>query len=185
MPIPPFDSILNILPPHLGDPREFADLSPYRCTVTEVCNRFATSPARKEILDGFLSFRAELLSIGIQGFQWLDGSFLEDIEAQEGRDPVDIDVVTFIAVPDNQADAVAAFAINPTLGNRAFVKSAFHVDSLRVPLYADPEVLVEYSRCWYALFAHRRDGTWKGMLRVELMDKSDDDQARNVLWSKP
>src|SRR5262245_49215124 len=108
MPIPPFDGILNVLPPHLGAPGMVLDLSPYRCTVAEVCDRFAISPARKRILDGLLKLRAELFALGIEGFQWLDGSFVEDIEAQEGRDPGDMDVVTFVA---NPADSAALAAL--------------------------------------------------------------------------
>jgi hypothetical protein len=96
MPIPPFDSIKNVLPPHLGNPTQRSHLSPYPCTVTELCNRFATSPKRKRILNGFIELRAILFSLGIQGFQWLSGSFLENIEVLERRDPGDIDVVTFV-----------------------------------------------------------------------------------------
>jgi hypothetical protein len=76
MPIPVFDTILNILPPHLGNPTDISHLSPYGCTVNEVCDRFATSPARKAILEGFLNLRVECYSRGIRGFQWLAGSFL-------------------------------------------------------------------------------------------------------------
>lgn len=41
MPIPAFDSILNVLPPHLGDPRDPTHLSPYPCTMGDLCGRFA------------------------------------------------------------------------------------------------------------------------------------------------
>jgi len=69
MPIPAFDGILNVLPPHLGSPTNPADLSPYACTALELCNRFATTPARKQILEGFLDLRAVLFGLGIHGFQ--------------------------------------------------------------------------------------------------------------------
>src|SRR5262249_47251536 len=93
-----FDGILNVLPPHLGDPRAINDLSPFPCTALELCQRFATTPARKQILNGFLDLRAALAALGIQGFQWLDGSFVEDLEDQAGRDPGDMDVVTLLAI---------------------------------------------------------------------------------------
>ena len=36
------------------------------------------------------------MKIGIgSGFQWLDGSFLENVEMTEKRDPGDLDLVTF------------------------------------------------------------------------------------------
>ena len=59
---------------------------------------------------GFLDFRALLHSLGINtGFQWLDGSFMENVELLEQRAPKDIDVVTlsyqggFDPTPDNVA----------------------------------------------------------------------------------
>src|SRR6266480_256770 len=95
MPIPPFDSN-SVIPPHLGDPKLPQQISPFPCTCTELCDRFATTPERIEILRGFLRLRAELRKHGmIDAFQWIDGSFLEDVEAAEGRAPRDIDVVTF------------------------------------------------------------------------------------------
>jgi hypothetical protein len=184
MPIPAFDGILNVLPPHAGNVTQPGDLSPYHCTLTELCDRFATTPARKTILDGFLNFRGELRSLGIQGFQWLDGSFLEDIETQEGRYPKDIDVVTFVAQPTSLADIQAAFGPRPELLHRPSVKNSFSVDHFQIPLCSSPERVVDSTRYWYGLFSHRRDRVWKGMLRVELMDKAEDDQARQVLESK-
>lgn len=185
MPIPPFDGILNALPPHIGSPKKSADLSPYRCTVTELCDRFATSPDRKRILDGFLNFRAELFGLGIKGFQWLDGSFLEDIEAVEGRSPKDIDAVTFVAEPSDPA--VLDTTLNPRtdLWVPDQTKATYFVDHYHVSLGGAAERLVKRARYWYALFAHRRDGQWKGMLEVELRSEADDDAARLILGSKP
>ena len=185
MPIPVFDGILNVLPPHLGDPTVPGDLSPYPCTAAELCDRFATSPERKTILDGFLRLREELFCLGIQGFQWLDGSFLEDIETQECRDPEDIDVVTFVAQPGDLTSLQSALTPRPQLWDRDMAKATFRVDHFVIPLCSAPEAVVENTRYWYGLFSHRRDCTWKGMLRVELKAKADDDSARLVLRSKP
>lgn len=52
---------------------------------------------RRELLKGLLEFRSELHRIGlVDGIQWLDGSFIENVEEIEGRHPKDIDVVTFL-----------------------------------------------------------------------------------------
>jgi hypothetical protein len=60
-----------------------------------------TTPARLTILDGFLQFRQRLRAAGLAvGFQWLNGSFLQDVERFEGRDPGDLDVVTFYWTDD-------------------------------------------------------------------------------------
>ena len=93
-PIPPFDHNL-VLPPNLGNPTNPAHLSPYPCTTLDLCERLATTPHRRGILGQFLDFRERLTTEGlINGFQWLDGSFLEDIEVRESRPPKDLDVVT-------------------------------------------------------------------------------------------
>ncbi|HWG46882.1 MAG TPA: hypothetical protein VN688_29235 [Gemmataceae bacterium] len=185
MPIPAFDDILNILPPHLGDPRQRADLSPFSCTVAELCTRFATTAKRKAILDGFLNLRAELFTLDIRGFQWLGGSFLEDIEAQERRDPGDIDAVTFVADPENPAALSAKLVTKPELLSHAHIKGTYSVDHYWLSLGSQPVFLVDLTRYWYGLFSHRRDRVWKGMLVVELADKSDDNAARIALRSQP
>lgn len=97
--IPPFTSS-GALPPFLGgNPAVQAKMSPYSTTLVKLVDRFASSNVRKEILKGYLDHRAALLNLGITGFQWLDGSFLEDIEALESRPPGDIDLVTFVWRP--------------------------------------------------------------------------------------
>lgn len=103
MPIPAFDGILNVLPPHLGTNGKVEHLSPYECIMQEVCERFATSSQRIGILRGFVALRQELWSLNLRGFQWMDGSFVEDIEVQENRSPGDIDVVTFFDATDGGA----------------------------------------------------------------------------------
>jgi hypothetical protein len=184
--IPPFDSILNVLPPHVGDPRKRSDLSPYPCTVVEFCQRFATSSARKKILDGLLNLRAELLILGIQGFQWLDGSFLENIEQQEGRDPEDIDVVTFVEKPLTPQELHTTLILpRQDLWIPDLTKFSYLVDHYLVSLGTAPLLLVDNSTYWYALFSHRRDKIWKGMVKVELGSKSDDDAARIALRGMP
>lgn len=184
MPIPSFDSIVNVLPPHLGDPRSPSDLSPYACTVDEICARFNSSAERLEILRGFLALRSKLFSLGIGGFHWIDGSFCEDIEAQEGRAPLDIDVVTFVAQPTTPLDL--ANILRPEgLLDRGAVKATYHVDHFVVSLGSSPALLVDHSRYWCGLFSHRRDRVWKGMLRLEMTDRTADIAAKTLLGVAP
>jgi hypothetical protein len=136
------------------------------------------------IAEGFLRMRGELAALGICGFQWLDGSFVEDIETRQGRDPADIDVVTFVAQPQRRTDIEAALTGRDLL-NRAKTKATFHVDHFLVPLCCEPELLVDLARYWYGLFSHCRNGIWKGMLRVELSPGLTDDAAWKVLGTKP
>lgn len=93
--IPNFDHN-NVVPPHLGNPTETTDLSPYSCNSLELCQNFATTKERIEILKGLISFRHKMTLNGItEGFEWLDGSFIENIEITEKRPPRDLDLVTF------------------------------------------------------------------------------------------
>lgn len=89
---------VGILPPVRPEmPGNSPERSPYRVSPAGFVDRFATSPERMAILDGLLRFRGKLHELGIvSGFQWLDGSFLEQIELLENRHPRDMDVVTFL-----------------------------------------------------------------------------------------
>ena len=74
--------------------------SPYVVSLTDYVLRFGDTAERNRVLNGFLRYRAALHNAGVvEGFQWLDGSFLEHIEMTEGRPPNDIDVVTFYRLP--------------------------------------------------------------------------------------
>jgi hypothetical protein len=180
MPIPPFDGITNVLPPHLGGTGKPVDLSPYRCTMEEFVRRFAISDARKTIIAGLLAFRSELFRNKIEGFQWLAGSFVEDIETQERRDPGDVEVVTFVGRPDR--DGLGELTRDePSLWNRPAVKALYHVDHLWVSLGMNPNRLVEFTTHWYGLFTHRRDRVWKGIVEVSVFDPLEDAKAEEIL----
>lgn len=94
----------GVLPPVRPEmPGSSPERSPYRVALASFINRFATTPERMKILDGLLRFRGELHALGIvSGFQWLDGSFLEQIEIVENRHPRDMDVVTFFDMPSGE-----------------------------------------------------------------------------------
>jgi hypothetical protein len=78
--IPSFDHN-GVIPPYLGNPANGSNfVSPYPTDSLELCQRFATSKDRIAILKKFMAFREEMRNFGISGFQYLDGSFLEDIE---------------------------------------------------------------------------------------------------------
>ena len=184
MPIPPFDSN-SVLPPHLGDPRQADEISPYPCSSIELCDSFGTSADRVRILDGFLRLRAELRQHGMtEGFQWVDGSFLEDVEKTENRPPGDIDVVTFYWNPNANftTNFVAAF---PDIANRAKIKADFFVDHFPIDVGFHPEATVEATRYWCGLFSHTRTGVWKGMLRIDLNTPTDDASATTLLATRP
>ncbi|MCS5828604.1 hypothetical protein LNO09_12165 [Klebsiella variicola] len=81
-----------------ADPTSHAR-SPYKMDIVRFVSMFALSPARMKILKGFLDFRMSLSQAGlVEGFQWVDGSFTENIELIERRPPNDVDVVTFFSI---------------------------------------------------------------------------------------
>ena len=187
MPIPPFDPIRNIIPPYWVGSKPAKNpvvLTPHRCTMVEVCNMLADSPRRVEILRGLLDLRHQLRSIGVTGFQWLGGSFVERIEVQERRDPEDVDVVTFAMTPPEREKSRALFLAHPEIG-RTHCRTAHRVDHLLVPLAEDPVLVVELTRYWCGLFSHRRDDLWKGMLHVDLSPTANDDETARKLTAEP
>jgi hypothetical protein len=181
-PIPDFNYNL-VLPPYVGKPTRKEDLSPYKCTSSELCERFATSPDRIKILKGFLSFRERLQVHGlILGYQWLDGSFLEDVELREFRPPNDLDVVTIYWNYDLpfQEELMNMF---PEFVDSDLSKKNYLLDHYPFDAGESPEIAVDYSRYWIQLFSHNRDSVWKGMLQIDLNTASDDAAALNLLNS--
>jgi len=129
---------------------------------------------RLAILMGLLAYRKALHELGlVRGFQWLDGSFLENIEALETRAPRDIDVVTFYFMPEGQTQR-SLVASSGSLLEPATAKAQFHVDAYFVQLDTNqPDSLVEMSTYWYSMWSHRRNGQWKGFLQVDLAPVED------------
>lgn len=167
---------LGLLPPIDPELPTSIHRSPYSVTLLDVVMRFSSSPERRNVLTGFLDYRSALHQIGItEGFQWLDGSFLEDVETLERRAPRDMDVVTFMHTPANFADADLA----PL--DHDYAKAQFQVDAYIVELDEMPlGGLVNMSAYWYSMWSHRRNQSWKGFLRIDLA-ASEDAQARQWL----
>lgn len=117
------------------------------------------------------------------GFQWLDGSFLEDIETLESRPPKDVDVVTYFYLPLGETQA----SLDAKAGNlfdHDHVKPTYLVDAyphvLGKPVDAIQVRRISY---WYSMWSHRRNSVWKGFIQVDLDPKEDAD-AKKVLVSK-
>ncbi len=108
-PIPGW-TLSGVLPPINPASPTSTDRSPYQIGIFDFALRFGTSTDRNRSLLGLLEYRQVLRELGIaQGFQWIDGSFLEDVERLEGRVPNDLDVVTFAHLPSGvtQRDLIA------------------------------------------------------------------------------
>lgn len=173
MPVPPFD-VSGVLPAYshaAGGPVQL--LSPYSATPLEVVTALGSTADRQAILTGWLAHRAALRNLGfISGFQWLDGSFVED------KNPNDMDVVSFVRRPataPNPQQVVILVQQNPNVFDRAAVKLAHRLDMFFVDMTGPAESIVPVTAYWNGLFSHRRvDFLWKGMVQVELGTANDD-----------
>lgn len=182
--IPAFN-VSNVLPPYLGgDPTFRAEMSPYLACATELVRRFGTSPERIQIIDGLLRYREALSNLGIvDGFQWLDGSFVENVELRERRPPNDVDIVTYARRPAAAIDNklwVPLVQANPHLFLAKEAKNQFKCDAYFVDMNKKVEIIVDDTRYWFGLFSHQRvSALWKGMVCLPL--QSDDAAARLLI----
>jgi hypothetical protein len=185
--VPPWNS-LGLIPPVDGTNPTSSERSPYTISLVDFVLRFGQTPERRMVLNGFLQYRAALNSAGLnKGFQWLDGSFLENIELIEARAPNDIDVVTFFDLPvgKSQKDLQSKFPelFPATRLAMQGLKSKFKVDAYIQDLGAAPVSLVNRSLYWYSMWSHRRDQVWKGYVQINLApfeDAAAHEQLKNL-----
>jgi len=157
------------------------DRAPYPADLSSLVDRFAISTERMSILDGLLRFRAALHQVGIvSGFQWFDGSFLEDVETLESRPPRDMDVVTFFYLPPGQ-DQCSLVQQHGKLFDQRQLKPTYAMDAYFIVLgQPTDQWQVKNVAYWYSMWSHRRDGLWKGFLQIDL-DPTQDAAALALL----
>ena len=91
-------------------------------------------------------------------------------------------MVTLYSTPHaDHLDAIVT--AHPVLLDHSAIKSRFCLDRYYVDVTYNPMLTVESARYWISLFSHRRDGVWKGMLRIELDAPADDARAGEHLRS--
>ncbi|HEY0622550.1 DUF6932 family protein [Sphingomonas sp.] len=187
-PLIPDFGLGNVLPPFMGNDvvgAEQLPRSPYIATMSELVDRFATSPERAAILRGLKAYRDALREAGFEsGHQWIDGSFVEACEVVKGRPPGDVDVVSVLHRPTHHAgeDAWTAFiaAYAHTLLNSQHCKATYHCDSYFIDLDIPARLVTEQTAYWFGLFSHQRDTfRWKGLVQLDL--QCDDEAAMQLL----
>ena len=172
-PIPDWDPS-GFLPPFLDSPTSEGGRSPYYVGLTDFAQRFGDTSARRTLLTGLLDYRAALHAAGVRnGFQWVNGSFVEDTTQHAQREPGDIDLVTFLQLPGERTQAQLAQA-NPSLFDPGTNRLQYGVDTYAVILDAgDLPYLVRRSAYWNGLWSHDRNRQWKGYLEIDLSDIED------------
>ncbi len=190
MTIPDFASN-GCLPPFVnGNPTNPAHRSPYDTSMFQVVERFCSSGERAKLLLGLNEYRKHLFEGGfVSGSQWVDGSFVEDVEAKHNRPPSDIDVVTLFHRPlkyqIDQATWVDDY--QKTLHREFFdtgrMKATFRCDTYAIDLDAGASSLVRDTVYWGGLFSDIRGSTEKkGILCIPLaVDKAEFFAVRDAI----
>ena len=168
-------NLSGVLPPFLSnDSSNSPDIvAPYKVTLLEIAHRFVINEERNKILKGLISYRDALRAEGLSsGFQWIDGSFVENVEKNRGRPPKDVDIITFAFRPDgyNEQDAWNDF-VNARLNlfDPEQSKLTYQCDAYFVDLQLNPIYLVNQTKYWFGLFSHQRETfQWKGMLEIPI-----------------
>lgn len=180
MPIPHFADHGAL--PHfiLSDATNPSCRSPYRATMLELVQHFCTSRTRANLLSGLNQYRKHLFDGGFSnGFQWIDGSFVENVEETQRRAPRDIDVVTLYNRPAKYQDDSSSWASDYTnhLRREYFdtfaMKPRFNCDTYDIDLDAGGRPLVRNTTYWFGLFSETRNGsTRKGIVELALPKSS-------------
>jgi hypothetical protein len=187
-PVPAFDA-RGLIPPFVGSDEATKDRSPYEVTMPEIVASLGTTQPRRELLKGLLDYRELLARLGYtDGVQFVDGSFAENVEVREGRDPKDIDVFSYLTRPARYQQDPALWAAvgfaewSAEIADRLQNKLRFRLDTYAIAVdQHTPIALIVETVYWYSLFAHKKiTHDWKGFLRVRL-NPADDAAARALL----
>jgi hypothetical protein len=161
-----------------GNPVARASRSPHDATIGELVQALGTTIERRQLLRNLIAYRQILQSDGYRkGVQFIDGSFVENVEAMDTRSPGDIDIVSFLAVPEKYTNGQVAwdpdgFAFWTTqVADRNGNKQRFSLDTYA---HLMPTVTYRDITYWHGLFSHQRDTfRWKGYVAVMLDGPAD------------
>lgn len=153
-----------------------ANRSPYDISMPDFIRIFATSQDRVDILKGLLAYRANLYSVNVtRGFQWVNGSFTENVELLRGRPPSDVDIVTFANMLDTIPNYSDWAIENYLLFDASAMKHKYKVDCYWVDLDLGFNThTVERCTYWYSMWSHQKNtDLWKGFFCIPLSPLED------------
>lgn len=193
MPIPSF-SASGVLPHCVNNnPTDPNSRSPYRATIFELVEAFCTSRERANLLLGLNQYRKHLFEGGfVNGFQWIDGSFVENVEVRRNRPPRDIDIITFFHRPNQymgqEKDWRHIFSTNihPIYFDSEKMKPIFLCDTYCAELDSHPRALISSATYWSGLFSDTREsGMKKGIVEISLAyEVAEFDDVANLVRSR-
>lgn len=161
--------------------------------MSELLVALGTTPARQNLIFGLLKYRELLGSFGYTaGVQFIDGSFVEDVETREARDPGDIDIFSFLMQPAQYVGNVALWQSTgfpqwaTEVVNRTLNKQRYQLDTYGMVVdQGGPLEMMNATIYWYSLFSHKKVAQdWKGFVRIAL-DPVDDQLALTSIVSGP
>lgn len=166
----------HIEPINKKDPTDIYDRSPYKFSLLDFYKTFSSTKERKELVKGLALYRQKLYRLNLKnGIQWIDGSFVENIEKIQNRPPNDIDVFTFLFENEQTINNIKigySMEFYNLVGIEA--KNNFGIDGYIFPC---SEVSLEeliFTTCyWYGMWSHTREHDWKGFIQINL-DCEDD-----------
>lgn len=168
-------NIHGVIPPIAdGEDGSSPNRSPYQINIVEFVKKFSYSRERCSIIAKFLDYRQKIYQLEInQGFQWVDGSFTENVEQSRQRPPNDIDLVNFFYQPPHITEEF--LAEHGYIFEHDIVKRNYLVDSYWVNLSVDDkEHIVKQTAYWYSMWSHQRDtDIWKGFYQIPLTPEDD------------
>lgn len=174
----------GVLPPYIFDSEDEdlnGKLSPYTCSSLKLCKRFGTTENRINILKKLLLFRKKMHKENIRiGFQWLYGSFVENIEVSQKREPKDLDIITFYRGFSESGIQELKKTFPEYLSPKSSLKK-YNLDHSAFIMDISPEFTVELLMNSMQLCTHTRKGEWKGILRLEINTPEEDETALNYL----
>lgn len=170
--VPPFRED-GTLPPYKGSfvklERSSGALSPYRIEPRELVDLLGDSPRRRQLLRGFFRYRRDLVPLSLRfALQWLGGSFTE-----RGREPKDLDCVTFAIVPDDWFEGgrirEARVATHAEVIDPLACRSRYGVDAhFAMVNHLLPAMHAAHS--WASLYGHTKGDVWKGFFELPWSD---------------
>ena len=161
--------------------------------MSELVSTLGGTPERCNLLYSLLQYRGLLHSFGyVDGVQFIDGSFVENVETREGRDPRDIDIFSFLIRPvqyhgnDPLWQSTGFPQWTGEIVNQSLNKQRYQLDTYAIAVdQAGPLQLMNETIYWYSLFSHKRvTQEWKGFVAVQL-NASDDQAALSAIISGP
>ena len=148
--------------------------SPYFATLDDLLSIFGGTNARLTPFSSFLDYRQRLHQVDvIQGYQWLAGSLVEDIESRQSRASGDLDLVTYYRVPDS-TDEASLFNQYADIFPPDAVRRRRSIYAYFVPRNAmEPPLIERYHDYWHDLWSHTGRGEPKGFVYLDLSPSND------------